>query len=189
MGYRHNIAIIDKEKLEELRNKVYVREDKFDYKEEFKKYMEIEDNCDYSFDLGKLYFDNTKDVYTELYKEKEDLVQDADVEMFICSQDIFFTLANVYLQKAKKYFESLFETFKHDEDNYGLNKLTKEKKTKLFELLRDLEQKIYFLNNYKFKKDEKGIEIGWLYEWQAFNLAHIHKTIDFEKQVVICYAG
>lgn len=189
MGYRHNIAIINKDKLEELRNKVYVKEDKFDYNEEFKKYIEIEDNCDYSFELGKLYYDNTKDVYNELYKEKEDLVKDVDVEMFICPQDIFFTLANVYLQKAKKYFESMFETFKHDEDYYGLNELTKEKKIKLFELLRDLEQKIYFLNNFKFEKDEKGIEIGWLYEWQAFNLAHIHKTIDFKKQVVICYAG
>ena len=94
MGYRHYIAVINKEKLEELRNKVYTRENYDNYDEDlsqdFMRQWDIQDNCIYEHCIGKLYFLKSDDVYNALYKDKEDLINDADVECFICSQDIFF---------------------------------------------------------------------------------------------------
>jgi hypothetical protein len=142
--------------------------------------------------MSKLYFENTNDVYNELYKEKEDLIKDVDMEMFICPQNIFETLANVYLKKAKTYFEDLFKPFKKElqEGKDIFESLTKEKKIAIRKILDEVNDKIYYLNiGFKYNKGKRGIDINSLYEHNAFNLMHIHKTIDFEKQVVICYAG
>ena len=112
MGYRHCIGFIDKEKLNELRNKTYVdkyyEDGELDAHKEWLQFEEIIDNCDYYYNLGKLYFDETNEIYDELYKEKEDIIKDDDYEMFICSQNAFKDLANLYLQKTKRYFLHFF---------------------------------------------------------------------------------
>ena len=193
MGYRHYIAIIDKDKLEELKLKVYTKDnyDDFDedYEQDFMRQCDIQDNCVYSHCVGKLYYMKTNDVYDALYREKEDLINDCDVECFICSQNIFFDLANIYLKMAQSYFKDLFEPFKKEliERKDIFEDLIDEKKVNFRKILNDINDKIYWLNR-NFDKEENDIEICDLYEYQAFNLIHIHKTIDFEKQVVICYA-
>ena len=54
-------------------------------------------------------------------------------------------------------------------------------------MLKDINDKIYWLGR-TFDKDKKDIEICNLFEYQAFNLMHLHKTTDFSKYVVVCYA-
>lgn len=192
MGYRHYIGFIDKEKLEELRNKVYVdtyyEDGELDETKEWLQFDEIRDNCFYYYNLGKLYFDETNETYDELYKEKEDIIKDEDIEMFICPQNIFLTLANVYLNKTKRYFEELIKPFKENEDFEAYKKLNKEQFISLKKMINKIEDKIFYFNRKKFCENKKDIEIDDLYEHSAFNLAHIHKMIDFEKQVVICFA-
>lgn len=197
MGYRHYLGIIDKDKLEELRKKVYTKDNfddfdefnDYDYGQGFMRRCDIQKNCSYEHCIGKLYYLRTNDVYDALYKDKEDLINNPDVECFICSQDILFTLANIYLKMAQAYFKDLFEPFKKEltERKDIFEDFTDEKKANFRRILNDINDKIYWLNR-SFSEQDKNIEICDLFEYQAFNLAHIHKTIDFEKQVVICFA-
>lgn len=192
MGYRHYLGIIDKEKLEELRNKVYVdtyyEDGVLDEHKEWLQFDEIRDNCFYYYNLGKLYFDETNEIYDELYKEEEKLIENEDIEMFICPQNIFLTLANVYLNKTKRYFQELIEPFEKDCGFKIGKELNDEQVIILKKILNNLDEKIILLSGEHFNGKTKDIEISWLYEYCAFNLAHIHKMIDFEKQVVICFA-
>jgi hypothetical protein len=193
MGYRHYIAIIDKEKLEELKNKVYTSENYDDYDEDlnqdFMRQCDIQNNCIYAHCVGKLYYMRNNDVYDALYKERENLISDCDVECFVCSQDIFFELANIYLKLAQLYFKDLFEPFKKEliERKDIFENLSDEKKANIKKILNDINDKRYWLGR-TFDKDKKDIEICDLFEYQAFNLMHLHKTTDFSKYVVICYA-
>ena len=193
MGYRHYIAVIDKEKLEELKNKVYTRENYDDYDEDssqdFMRQCDIQDNCIYEHCVGKLYYMRNDDVYNALYKEKEDLINHCDVECFICSQNIFFDLANIYLKLAQLYFKDLFEPFKKEllERKDIFEDLTDEKKVAIKNILKEIADKIYWLNR-DFNDNKKDISICDLFEYEAFNLMHLHKTTDFSKYVVVCYA-
>lgn len=193
MGYRHYIAVINKDKLEELRNKVYTKNNYEDFDEDlsqdFMRQCDIQKNCVYSHCIGKLYFLKSNDVYNALYDKKEDLISDDDVECFICSQNIFFNLANIYLKMAQSYFKDLFEPFKKEliERKDIFENLTDEKKFNLRKILYDINDKIYWLNR-SFSEQGEDIEICDLFEYEAFNLIYMHKTIDFSKYVVVCYA-
>lgn len=192
MGYRHYIGFINKEKLNELRNKTYVdtyyEDGSLDESKEWVQFDEIRDNCEYYYNLGKLYYDETDEVYNELYKEKEDIIKNDDYEMFICSQKIFIEIANLYLHKTKRYFQELIEPFEKDGGFKIGKELNDEQLMILKKILNNIDEKIILLSGEHFNGKTKDIEISWLYEYCAFNLAHIHKMIDFEKQVVICFA-
>ena len=142
MGYRHYLGIIDKEKLEELKTKVYTKDNYDEYDEDssqdFMRKCDIENNCIYEHCIGKLYFFRMNDVYDALYKDKEDLIEKCDVECFVPQQDIFLTLANIYLKLAQLYFKELLEPFKKEliERKDVFENLTDEKKYILEKCLR-----------------------------------------------------
>ena len=193
MGYRHYLGIIEKEKLEKLKNKVYTKDNYDEYDEDlsqdFMRECDIEKNCIYEHCVGKLYFMRNNDVYDALYKERENLINDCDVECFVCSQNIFFDLANIYLKLAQLYFKDLLEPFKKEllERKDIFEDLTDEKKVAIKKMLNDINDKIYWLNR-NFNDSKKDISICDLFEYEAFNLIYMHKTIDFSKYVVVCYA-
>lgn len=193
MGYRHYLGIIEKDKLEKLKTKVYTKDNYDEYDEDlsqdFMRQCDIQDNCIYAHCVGKLYYMRNNDVYDALYKERENLINDCDVECFICSQNIFFDLANIYLKLAQLYYKDLFEPFKQDlaERKNIFDNLTDEKKANFKRILYDINDKIYWLNRC-FDEKNKDISICDLFEYEAFNLIHLHKTTDFSKYVVVCYA-
>lgn len=186
MGYRHYLGVIDKDKLEELRKKVYKKEDlEEDQDIDSERFWELIHNCDYRYEIG----DTDKEIDDELYKTQEIIVEDDDsYKIFICSQNIFVELANLFLQKTKRYFQNLIKPFEKENSFKTIKKLSDEQIVALRKILNSLDEKIIYLSGEHFYSNSKDIEISWLYEYCAFNLAHIHKTIDFEKQVVICFA-
>lgn len=187
MGYRTYLGIIDKEKLNELRNKTYVdtyyEDGSLDEFKERVQFEEIMDNCDYVYVVGE----TDKEINDELCKTREDLVVEG-YKMFICSQNAFKDLANLYLQKTKRYFQKLIKPFEKDGGFKIGKELNDEQVMILKKILNNIDEKIILLSGEHFNGKTKDIEISWLYEYCAFNLAHIHKMIDFEKQVVICFA-
>lgn len=177
MGYRHYLGIIDKQKLEELRNKKY--DDSWNYQEE------VRENCKVILELGKLYTD--KETTDVLYQNCENLIKEkSDVEMFIPNQKIFIKLANVYKGKVEKYFNDIYN--KINFCNLKIKKLTDEQIKAIYTLIDDCKDKINWLEATQFCEDAKDLELTWLYEHQMFNLMHYYLITDYLKEVIVCFA-
>lgn len=188
MGYRHYLYVIDKDKLEKIKATSKPREEN-DFSLNYDKLCLIEENASFGYELGKLYFKDTDDITAVIYKDAEKIIDDCDVEVFIANQKSFFELANIYLKKAQRYYNSvyvfsrpkLFKVSRKDEDYMT-------QKEAIGEMMRDFASKSYGLRLVEFKEYEGDISIGWSYEYNAFNLIYLHRKIDFEKQVVVCVA-
>lgn len=203
MGYRHYLGVIDKDKLEELRNKDYflikngIKDGLPQYDKMFQKidndtFWKIKESCKLEFCIGKLYYTNTDDIYDSLYNVCVRIIPEEirDKEMFLPSQKIFFELANIYIQKAKNYYKKLIKPFidlsKEGEIKIDFENLDKEKQKGLYKCVENIEHNYTRLNS--FRENQKDLEISWDYELEAFNLMYFHKIFNPEKEVVICYA-
>lgn len=182
MGYRHYIGFIPKQKLEEIRN---LSKEEFMklygecYDEKLDKYyfscsvFEEKGQSSSIHCIGKLYWNDTKEIYDTLYKYKlEDFphFESEDTEFFILkpNNDFFKELAKAYWNRYLKYIEEANKTTlgKNEKDRLcGYFKET-------FEIMFEKNDNPFMLS----RSDE--------YSFMTYNWMYLHKTFDYENNVI-----
>ena len=187
MGYQYYLCVIDKDKLEKIKQVTKPREE--DESIEYCKMDLIEENSSFTFELGKLGCIDNNDITEVIYRGSKNIINDCDYEAFVANQKSFFELANLFLKATHKYYDSLLsfadpKRFKVSRKAEGYMK----KDTAISEIIRDCSYRCNVLRTAEFKEYEGDIDIDWFYDYEAFNLIYLHRKIDFDKQVVVCIA-
>ena len=181
MGYRHYVGFIPKQKLEEIRN---LSKEEFmklygDYDEYFDKYyfscsvFEKKGQSSSIHCIGKLYWNDTQEIYDTLYKYKlEDFpyFESEDTEFFILkpNNDFFKELAKAYWNRYLKYIEEANEATLAKNEKDRLCKYFKE----TFEVMFEKNSNPFMLS----RSDE--------YSFMTYNWMYLHKTFDYENNVI-----
>lgn len=181
MGYRHYVGFIPKDKFEEIKTLS---------KEEFMKtyadYYEYDNTYYFSASvfeekgqsssihcIGKLYWKNTQEIYDTLYKYKlEDFpyFESEDTEFFILkpNNDFFKELAKAYWNTYIRYIENADDIT-----------LARGKKNRSNEWYKETFERMFEKNKNPFMLSNSDD-----FSFMTYNWMHLHKTFDYENNVI-----
>lgn len=178
MSDYHYLGVVDKNKYNEIMNLP---------QQDGEKTSMLMENAIFYYCLGEI----NNDILKEIRKNAVEIIESDDVEYGLCTCDIFFNLANVYLKLANRYFKNLLKPFECVCPTYSTRvkhrisdkRLSEEQQIQLKKIFSYLETK-EFWSSIPFNKNAEDIEHSNLYEECAFNLFHLHKKIDPKNQIV-----
>ena len=194
MGYRHYLELIDKDKLKSLNpedirdtSKKYRQEEEwFDidrYLEErgaaFEEVMELGKYSDEGYYLEKL--DNSKHYgeFADIINTLKEEIGGDDHGFNLITRDDLIWVINAYRDRVVKIWEDTLHTISTSDDIEHLKK----EMTKYFH--GKVHWKDFMVNiNLENKWD---VQNTWTYEYELFNLVHILKTIDWDKQLLFVH--
>ncbi len=203
MGYRHYMCIVERKRIEEIKNLSV---------DELKAYAESNGICDeddednsfsaYSFimalhsrnifhEFGK-YYENAENIYKlgmPLFTNKE--TQDCfdDFVPYVVEQDAVLCAVEDYRQKIIEWYKKLLMTQEEYDASlewFEERKLTQEQRVRMHleKQLGEWENKFgYTAIDTNMKSDR--IVASWLYEYEIFELVHRLKTMDWDKNTLL----
>ena len=193
MGYRHYFYKVKKSEVEKVRDMEYdtlfnlAKErgvDCWDNDDEGRGFYFNDDaflNKKEVFEFGKLYWDDTAD---RIYSKGEPLfsrdeVQDCfnDYVPYVVGKEGLLEAIEIYRAKVLSYYQSLIEENGEAEKQHA-------------ELVNHVRDKIFqwkYQGTVNTNEDQVSITGSWEYEHSIFNLAHLLKTIDWEKDTLLFY--
>lgn len=139
------------------------------------------------FEFGKTYWDDTSgQIYSTgvpLFNNKKSMEVFEDFVPYVVGKEGLLKSIEIYQNKIIKYLEDcITDTY----DEFRDTTLKSEDKIK-----KDINDRLYdWKNNYVLSQDENDknrVTISWLYEYSVFNLVHLLKTIDWEKETLLFY--
>lgn len=182
MGYRHYFYLVDKSEVENVKDLDMKSLTEYAAKQGAELYEEGEGFCfsddvfmrkTQVFEFGKLYWDDTAD---KIYKTGLPLFAKPEVQTFfddyvpfVVGKEGLIEAIKIYHKKARDYYNGL----KSDAD---IKTHIREKVNNLRFEIADVDES----NKWKVCK-------SWEYEHAIFNLAHLLKMIDWEKQTLLFY--
>ena len=184
MGYRHYLAIIDKETFKNINEDFILRNSDEDgywgiYDLAEKYGVEIAELGKYSDEGFRLCDKKTKipDEYLNAYNVIKEHCDNYEFGFNVLTKRDLIFLIRCYKMRTIKYWKSLLGII---EDKFDNN--SPEVKCKNYVRSK--------LNWRKYLTDEKNpykVQDTWMYEYQMFNLLHCYKMIDWDKYVLIIY--
>ncbi len=179
MSKYYYLGVVDKNKYNEIMSLA---------KQDDEKYSMLRENVIFEYCLG-----TPNRVVLKEIENTAKTIENGDKKRGVCTYDIFFNLANVYLRIANQYFNELLEPFECVCPTYSTRRVThgisttrrmsEEQQIQLKKIFSYLESK-EFWTSIPFNEHKEDIEHGDLFEECAFNLFHLHKKIDPENQIV-----
>lgn len=139
------------------------------------------------FEFGKLYWDDTSEqIYrtgVPLFNNKKSMEMFEDFVPYVVGKAGLLKSIEIYQNKIIKYFEDcMTDTY----DEFRDTTCKSEDKIK-----NDINDRLYYWkNNYVLSQDENDknrVTKSWQYEYSVFNLVHLLKTIDWEKETLLFY--
>lgn len=191
MGYRHYFYLVEKTQVEAVRHmsisEVFEYAEKCGSKvseEDGKKYFYFNDekfmNKTEIFEFGKLYFDDTAErIYSKgipLFEKQEVQEYLSDYSPFVVGKDGLLEAIKIYEEKVLKYYKSLLSDNEEPQQS---------------KMLERVEDKIRTLSAFGLANTDETnkmkVTSSWEYEHSIFNLVHILKTIDWDKDTILFY--
>lgn len=191
MGYRHYFYLVEKTQVEAVKrmsiSELYEYAEKCGSEvseEDGKKYFYFNDekfmNKTEIFEFGKLYFDDTAErIYSKgipLFEKQEVQEYLSDYAPYVVGKDGLLEAIKIYEEKVLKYYKSL---------------LSDDEEPQQSKMLECVEDKIRTLSAFGLadidKTNKMKVTSSWEYEHSIFNLVHILKTIDWEKDTILFY--
>lgn len=195
MGYRHYFYLVDKSEVEKVKDmdmkslteyakqqgaEIFDEEDGGGFYFDDNAFMKKEE----VFEFGKLYWDNTAERICStglpLFSRPEVQNEFEDYMPFVVGKSGLLEAIKIYQEKALAYYKGL----KVDDED-GFAPLTSEQKIK-----EHIQGKIKYLSHGIANLDESKkwyVSSSWEYEHAVFNLVHLLKIIDWEKQTLLFY--
>ena len=191
MGYRHYFYKVEKTQIEAV--KAMSISELCEYAEKCgvevceengEKYFYFNDekflNKKEIFEFGKLYFDDTADrIYSKgfpLFEKQEVQEYLSDYAPYVVGKDGLLEAIKIYEEKVLNHYKGLLS------DDEELQK------AKTLEYVKD---KIRMLSAFPIantdEKNKMKVTSSWEYEHSIFNLVHILKTVDWEKDTILFY--
>lgn len=132
------------------------------------------------FEFGKLYFDDTAErIYSKgipLFEKQEVQEYLSDYSPFVVGKDGLLEAIKIYEEKVLKYYKSL---------------LSDDEEPRQSKMLECVENKIRTLSVFGLANTDETnkmkVTSSWEYEHSIFNLVHILKTIDWDKDTILFY--
>lgn len=187
MGYRNYLYIADKKKYNKIRKMSKkelleltntVLEDEFDY-------LSAHDILDKmgaeeAFELGKGvdFYDEIKPHLRKMFTDKEVHEEfNAERECMMVKPEILQTIATVYKNKVKNWYEDLLQEKSSNEYDTRSQ----------IDRLKDGVESHLLWNQYldHLPNNKWNINSIWLYEYEIFNILHLMRVFNPKKQVLI----
>lgn len=191
MGYRHYFYKVDKTEVDTVKNMSI--SELFEYaknsgaeisEEDGEKWFYFNDkkflNKTELFEFGKLYFDDTAErIYSKgipLFAKDEVQSDFEDYAPYIVGKDGLLEAIKIYEEKVKNYYNGL------------ISNNAEEQKNKMLEHVNDKINTFSFLSFVDTDEKQKfSLTSSWEYEHSIFNLVHILKILDWEKETILFY--
>lgn len=133
------------------------------------------------YDLGKMYWDDSAEKihgHHELFNDPKVREIFADNEMYVVGKEGLIRAIEVYKQKIVDYYKNLLV------DDFTFKKRTSAQKIQ--EHLEDVLEELRFKDFLDLDPNTKNILTwSWKYEYEIFNLVHILKIMDWEKDTLL----
>lgn len=180
MGYRHYFYKIKINEIEKIKD---VSADDFD----FNVYLPEAFGQEEVFEFGKLYYDDTADkIYSTgvpLFSDKKVMEMLDDYIPYVVGKAGLLKAIEIYKNKITDYLE---DCGKDSYDEFSGSQLKSEDKIK-----SDLKDRLMYWKMNRaidVSEDNKySVTNSWLYEYSIFNLVHLLKIIDWEKETLLFY--
>lgn len=191
MGYRHYFYQVEKTQVEAVKHMSI--SELYEYakkcgseviKEDGEKYFYFNDekfmNKTEIFEFGKLYFDDTAErIYSKgipLFEKQEVQEYLSDYSPFVVGKDGLLEAIKIYEENVLKYYKSL---------------LSDDGEPQQLKMRECVEDKIRTLSAFGLANTDETnkmkVTSSWEYEHSIFNLVHILKTIDWDKDTILFY--
>lgn len=188
MGYRHYFYKVGKVHVERIKD---LGVSEIPSGEIFRPFGIAEEEV---FGFGKLYWDDTAErIYSKgvpLYTKKETQDKFADYNPYVVGKDGLLEAIKIYKEKVLDYYASLFTKDVKAMGPFKID-LQPEDIKDIGAVLLHFTDKIAMLeldNLADTNESEKWSVTGsWEYEHSIFNLIHILKTMDWEKDTLLFY--
>lgn len=205
MGYRHYFYKVKKADIETVKDMDYeqliayaenegVAIDEWDGKKSFYFNDDKLLNKTEVHEFGKLYWDNTANrIYSKgvpLFTNSEVQEHLADYKPYIVGKEGLLEAISIYQEKVLNFYKSLLVDGEERHLPLGIT-ITKDDVKSIDKVVSHIEGKIQSIS-YRglanIDEDDKWqVTSSWEYEHSIFNLVHILKSIDWEKDTLLFY--
>ena len=205
MGYRHYLYKIEKEVVENVKDKTfselwdkYATQSDREWREKYPEdnYLDIDripKEC--IFEFGKLYWDDTAArIYATgkpLFNNKEVQEQFDDFRPYVVTKEALLVAIEIYKKKVIESYEDCFVENTHLCDPFFRIPIEEVPKSIQEKCIEHVQEKLLeWKRGYTIDTDlddKNHITSSWYYEYSIFNLIHLYKTIDFDKYDLLFY--
>lgn len=187
MGYRHNIATIEKKVYEQIKD-LTAEELKAFFNES--DYVPMDCFAKNIFELGKYYNDEfLKTFRTEVFSNEEVNVHfRADTDLYLISKEGFLAIIDSFREKVLNYYQDVMNHADHK--IMGYNSAPSPEQF-IQEKIRTWGENCTQLKLYPYNLTENNEDIvsSWEYEYAIFELVRIYKSINWDTQLAAITAG
>lgn len=204
MGYRHYFYKVKKEDVDKVKN-LSLKEvcENFSKKDEYCEWVSIYDVIEQEciFEFGKLYWDDTVErinaTGTRLFNDNEVIDYFADNDFFVVGKAGIEKAIEIYIEKINTWLQSLLneerQAIYKNNRKLALKDL-KPEDVNMAEVISSIRSKVFEWNNdwrsvVNLDLNSSDITDSYFYEYQIFNLVHIYKTMDWEKDTILFYGA
>lgn len=203
MGYRHYFYLVKKSEVDKIKDMTF--DELFEYAKtcgaefyEDENWFNWEDEKIFEsievFEFGKLYWDDTAErIYNtgvHLFNDKKLQEYVDDYVPYVVGKEGLLEAIKIYQEKIVKYYTDLLTDGQDYNGPLGLT-FRKEDVKSADKIIEHFTDKIRSLSYRDIANIDEGdrwsVTTSWEYEHSIFNLVHLLKTIDWEKETLLFY--